>query len=277
MNPSIPKFTGIRAASLLSTPPKLNIQRIGLVSRHYNQDYGNGYPDFSASFRPVLKFLDDAGCDTVLFSLFSFIPRADFDVFAHLRLTHIQALCFEEFVLDAKGERHPGAYVVGVQNAFGWQQYRVHQVFSRLSNQSPLRLQQFVQDQFVHQRLLGNACLILCGESNGVKYVPAVKSVQDLFGLRQAIPENVSIVLNPVHDRMTRFEMLMKRCFLSAENRWVISVWNKGRLNKLGQTRDGKRPAWSVFHQEKAVIVPAIANPWAVEMGILDLRNATPF
>lgn len=42
------------------------------------------------------------------------------------------------------------------------------------------------------------------------------------------------IILNPVHDKMTRFEMKLKRRFLPKNNRLVISVWNKEKFQLSG-------------------------------------------
>ncbi len=259
--------------SVMVPPPNLTVRRIGLVSRDYNQDLGNGYKDFSATVAHMLPFLDNAGCDLVLFSLYSFIPRKGFDVLAGLELHTVRCLCFEEFVFDRKGNRKAGTYVVMVRTDDGWRQHRVQQAFGTLAGQPELVIHRFVQQEFAQRRILGNCCLIICGESNAVKYSPMQKRVVDAFGLRQAIPREVSVILNPVHDRMTRFEMLYKRRFLSEGNRWVISVWNKGKINSLGVTRDGTQPAWTVFHNGESVIAPSIANPWGVEIGIVSISE----
>jgi hypothetical protein len=75
---------------------------------------------------------------------------------------------------------------------------------------------------------------------------------------------------------MTRFEMKRKRQFLSRKNRWVVSVWNKGKTFGDGKVRDGNGPAWTVFRngEEKEVDVPLIPNELEVEMGILDIGPA---
>ena len=111
---------------------------------------------------------------------------------------------------------------------------------------------------------------MLCGESNGVKYSRDSKAVHDDFRLRKSIPEQAKIILNPVHDRMTRFEMNLKREFLSKNDRWVISVWNKGKVDKNGKVKDGKRPAWTIFYDGKEKAVESIPE-FGVEIGILDI------
>ena len=77
--------------------------------------------------------------------------------------------------------------------------------------------------------------------------------------------KNVNVILNPIHDRMTRYEMKLKRAFLSENGKWVISVWNKGRKNINGQTRDGKNPAWTVFYDGKELDIEPIPNNLDVE------------
>jgi hypothetical protein len=39
-----------------------------------------------------------------------------------------------------------------------------------------------------------------------------------------------------VHDRMTRFEMDKKRSYLSAADRHLVAVWNKGKVFKNRKT-----------------------------------------
>jgi len=49
-----------------NNPPRINVAKIGIVSRDYRHKYENGFRDFSEAFNEILKRLDDAGCDTVL-------------------------------------------------------------------------------------------------------------------------------------------------------------------------------------------------------------------
>jgi hypothetical protein len=75
---------------------------------------------------------------------------------------------------------------------------------------------------------------------------------------------------------MTRFEMKRKRAFLSEKGRWVISVWNKGKVvGKRRTVRDGGRPAWEVFHNGKEQTIPPLADsPVGIEIGIVDVGKA---
>jgi hypothetical protein len=80
--------------------------------------------------------------------------------------------------------------------------------------------------------------------------------------------------LNSGHDRMTRFEMPLKRRFLSQNNRWVISVWNKGKRDSSDRPRDGTKPPWTVFQNGKEIVVKPIQNQMGVEIGILEIGGA---
>jgi hypothetical protein len=73
---------------------------------------------------------------------------------------------------------------------------------------------------------------------------------------------------------MTRFEMKLKRQFLSEKGRWVISVWNKGKEDKNARVKDGSGPAWTVFHNGVSNDVDLLPNALGIEIGILDVEKA---
>lgn len=254
-----------------SAAPRLNIAKLGIVSRDYRHRYANGYRDFSAVLPAVLTLLDREGCDAVLFALFSVIPRQGYNpTRAFVGLRHIRAVLLEEFRDGRK--RIAQRYVVYRRTSKGWEAYTFWQQFGSLAGKHAEEISKFVCRD-LPKRMLGNCGVLLCGESNAVKYSPRDGRVHDPFGLRAALPAEVRIILNPVHDRMTRFEMRRKRRYLSDGGRWVVSVWNKGKRDSGGRARDGQGPAWTVFHDRRAVIVPRLANDFAVEIGILELPD----
>jgi hypothetical protein len=270
--------------------PHLKTSKIGIVSRDYSRRDVNGFRDFSNSFPEILQLLDQKGCDIVLFSLYSIVPRRSFQPLRHFKGHNIKSVLYEELSRHGKkmkgklkkpGEKRKGNFVVLHRKAHQWSKYILQQKFPSLTGMKKGVISDFVADEIPTCRILGNSCVLLCGESNGVKYSRKDKKVHDIFGLRKAIPKEATIILNPVHDRMTRHEMKKKRSFLSQRGRWVVSVWNKGKKFN-GRTRDGKDPAWTVFHNGKDCtkkMVKPIENPLkenrvGIEIGILKITSA---
>jgi hypothetical protein len=252
--------------------PSLSILKIGIVSRDYNKRYPNRYRDFSQILADVLALLDKNGCDSALFSLFSIISRKSFDPRTAFKgLQNIKAIFLEEFQ-DEKS-RKAGRYVIYYRAKSDWKEYAFNQIFGSITGMSLQDIEDFVMEE-MPKRIIGNCCVLLCGEINGVKYSRSDKRVHDDFGLRAAIRQKVNIVLNPIHDRMTRFEMKLKRQFLSQNGRWVISVWNKGKQDKNGKVKDGNNPAWTVFHNGNKITVQRVQNKFGSEIGVLDIRGA---
>lgn len=222
----------------------------------------------------LLRLLDEQQCDAALFSLYSVIARTDFDIAAILpQLKNIKAIFLEEFVDDEP--RRVSRYLVYHKSVEGWQKYEFHQQFATITGMSRNEVLGFVVSE-LPKRILGNCAVLICGESNGVKYFKSDQEIHDTFGLAASIPRSVSIILNPVHDRMTRFEMNMKRIFLSRNMRWVVSVWNKGKRDKNGTIRDGIDPAWTVYYNGIKIPVVSISNDLEVEIGILDANAPQP-
>lgn len=186
-------------------------------------------------------------------------------------LVCIKAVFLEEFQ-DREPRQH-GRYVIYHLTKQGWRDYEFSQAFGSLTDMTRIAITSFVNNE-IPRRILGNCCVLLCGETNGVKYAPKRKRVEDTFALRAAIPQRASIILNPVHDRMRRFEMKLKRQFLSENGRWVVSVWNKGKEDKNGKVRDGSSPAWTVFYNGKEMETDPTGNNLNVEMSILYFRKA---
>jgi len=252
--------------------PSLKVLNIGIVTRDYRNKFPNGYRDFTHTLSQVLRQLDYEGCDTVLFSLFSIIPRKGYDPLRDFNdLKNIKAILLEEFH-DGK-TRKAGRYVIYFRTTSDWKEYEFYQIFGTVTGMPLEEIDNFVKHE-VPKRIMGNCCVLLCGETNGVKYSKDDKKIHDTFGLRKAIPQSVNVVLNPIHDRMTRFEMMRKRQFLSKNNRWVISVWNKGKQDKNGKTEDGNGPAWTVFHNGNKLDVPQIQNDLGIEIGVLSVKRA---
>lgn len=268
------KDVGDPTSSTKTEPvPRLKVAKIGIVSRDYRHKYENGYRDFSEKFSDILKRLDAERCDTVLFSLYS-IARKSFRPFRSIRLRHIKAVLYEE---GGRGEKNRQC-VVFYRRGSNWLRYPLpNWGFPSLkgltTKQKQVKVDKFVRCG-IPGRTLGNCCAILCGEINGVPYHKDERVVRDDFGLRKSLQKEVTVILNSGHDRMTRFEMKLKRGFLSQNNRWVISVWNKGKQDKNGKTHDGTRHPWTVFHNGREVTEKKVELPnqiEEVEIGIVEI------
>ena len=256
---------------------QIKVPKSGIVSRDYNHEYENGFRDFSETFSDILKQLDEKCCDTVLFSLYSIIPRKSFWPLRLLRLRNIKAVLYEEFK-DGKKREIKGSVVL-YREGNKWHRYPLpNWGFPNLRGSQKAKTEKV--DKFkrlgMPGRVLGNCCAILCGEINSVPYHQHAKRVRDDFGLRRSLPTKVTVVLNPGHDRMSRFEMPLKRAFLSENDRWVISVWNRGKRDSGGRARDGTRYPWSVFHngQDITEIVEPQHQIANVEIGILEIEGS---
>lgn len=253
--------------------PNVNISKIGIANRDYNQEY-NGYWDFTQSLEDIFKIFDDAGCDAILFSLFSICPRQGFSINRYLeKLTNIKLVLIESFEFGEFDNYRAicnHAYHKG-HNSKKWFRYDYNQKFGSLNTMNDNMLSDFVSTE-IPKRLFGNSLSLLCGETNIVKYSQSKKIVEDTYKLFRQIPEDVQIIVNPIHDRMTRFEMKLKRKFLSKNNRWVISVWNKGKVDKNGVIKDGSKPAWTAFLNEKEIEIKKIIHNlgYSIELGIVD-------
>ncbi len=212
--------------------PSLNIRKLGIVARDYNKT-----KDFKASLPEVLQLLDKKGCDAVLFSLLSLKPGYDpREVLKGLK--NIKAVFVETFVESRITGRKPQDFVVYYRTPSAWKEYRLKQRFTTLRGQKTDDVRAFVQDE-MPERFLGNCGVLICGESNVVK---KVRENFDVFHLREAIPKEVRIILNPCHNWMKRPIMKKKRAYLSQKKRWVISVWCKGK--KI----DSTGTPWTIFY-----------------------------
>lgn len=250
------------------------LNKIGLVSRDYNYRFGSTR-DFELLFDDILSMLDKKGCDTVLFSLYTLINGVNMNIrLSRLNLSNIKVVLWEKFT-DGQ-ERKPIEFNINYRKNNKWYDRKFTQIFSSLSSIKSRNLKATIKlfkDKIITERCIGNACVFLCGEINGVKYNKTHKRIDDIFNVRRAIPPNIQLILNPTHDKMTRFEMNLKRKFLSANGRVVLSVWNKGKIFNGGKRRDGKAPAWKVFrngneYSVKPIQLPSSLRNFPIEIGI---------
>jgi hypothetical protein len=255
----------------------LKISRLGIVARDYRENEGNS--DFSQSIDEILKLLDEKGCDGILFSLFTLLRKNTLSEKRLKNLKNVKSLFIEEFEF-IKNVRTVTSFKIYFKVNKKWKYREVTQKFATLQYSKIFKRETI--DPFLReiktQRILGNSITLLCGESNVVKYSKSLKKVEDKFGFFDTIDSKVNIILNPIHDKMTRFEMKLKRSFLSHNNRIVISVWNKGKTYSNGNTRDGKLPPWTIYFngnelELKDENIMLSKNSSKIEIGILDINE----
>lgn len=258
---------GPASARRSTQEPAARIGKIALVAHDYTVPDCRGFYDYSEHFSRINRACDDRGCDTILYALYTWhsaspVARTHDSIFDGLE--HVQR------VLVEVGEPPDSFDHVEV-----WRRGQEEPVVARqrfaVSSASTGDKQRFLDD--LPARQIADALLMLCGESNIVRLKRASKSIEDVFGFRDRLRElKARVVLNPIHDYMTRYEMREKRRFYSRDGRVVVSVWNKGR---------GKESwlPWTVFHdgQERTDQVQEIETLFAerpdIRIGLLDMTD----
>jgi hypothetical protein len=258
---------------------ELRISKIGIVARDYRESNGNS--DFSKNIIEILDYLEEKGCDSVLFSLFAVMERNSLttELLERKSYKNLKSLFIEEFKFENK-ERHAKVFKVYHKQKNDWNIFEFTQKFGRLQYTKKFNneiMVPFIEEVKTH-RIMGNTVVLLCGETNIVKYSKKTRQISDDFNFLDTITDETNIVLNPIHDKMTRFEMKLKRQFLSMDNRVVVSVWNKGKTFLNGQTRDGLTPPWTIYFkgQEKIIDRENLKlkeNKSKIDVGILDLEK----
>jgi hypothetical protein len=247
--------------------PAARIRKIALVAHDYTVPDCRGFYDYSEHFARINRMCDDQGCDTILYALFTWdsaspVARTHASVFGGLE--HVQR------VLVEVGEPTDSFDHVEV-----WQRGQKEPLVARqrfATSSSPTGdKQRFLDD--LPARKIADALVVLCGESNIVSLKRASKTIEDGFGFSARLRElKTRVILNPIHDYMTRYEMREKRRYCSLEGRTVLSVWNRGR---------GKESwlPWTVFHdgEEWTERVREIEAPFAdrpdIRIGLVQLAD----
>jgi hypothetical protein len=211
-------------------------RKIALVAHDYNVPDSRGLYDYSEHFARINKLCDDQGCDTILYALHTWdsrssVARTHDAIFGGLQQVQRVVL---EVGQPTESFEHVEVWVRGRPEPI-----LASQKFAS-SKSSFADKYAFVAD--LPSRRIGDALLVLCGETNIVKLKRATKTFEDEFGFCDRVKESKTrLILNPIHDYMKRPEMRKQRKFYSQDGRTVISVWNKGK---------GKEAwlPWTVFH-----------------------------
>jgi hypothetical protein len=258
-----------RAAARPAGYPVDRVRTIALVSHDYNVTDGAGRDDYSEHFDRINRVCDRAGCDTILYSLYTWdrrspVPRTAASMFAGLARVHRIVLelydppyRYDHVEVWRRGHDAP---LVATQRF--------------ATSTAPRRQKQAFLDD-LPARQTGDAVLVLCGESNIASLVRGADEFHDPFGFADRLTEmGVRVVLNPIHDYMRRYEMRGKRRYYSLGGRTVVSVWNRGAGKEA-------RLPWTVFHdgEEYTAAVRELDTPFDdrpdIRIGVLDLATLT--
>lgn len=255
---------------------KVKLSKLGLVTRDYNLVAPNGCRDFSYDFEPILEYLDKQECDAALFSLYSLLYRHQSAVLLALaKQRHLKCVLVEYFDDDIDANKRINTQnVLYLKTDNGWHPYSCNKRFGSLSTREKKKAFELLS-VVATERNFGNATLLVCGETNIVRYQQMNKTVVDSYQYLPLLGDGIQVIINPVHDKMLRHEMPLKRKFLSQHGRTVISLWNKGKRFANGRQLTERQPAWSIYQDGAELMVPtvehSIENSIDLEIGIITL------
>ncbi len=257
----------------MGQPLSEKITKLGLVTHDYNKRNKEGLWDYTEHFARINHFCDREGCDTILYSLYTWderssLVRSQDSFFKDLLSVHRIILEFGN--LDLGYEQGTSHLKVEIWQDGQLTPTETTQKFST-SQDSWNKKKAFVAD--LPNRRLANALVMICGESNIASLVRKSKDFNDPFEFNKMLADlGASLILNPVHDYMRRFEMAEKRRYYSQGGRTVVSVWNQGK---------GKESSfpWTVFHDgvKRTELVKELENPFSdqpdIRIGVLCLES----
>jgi hypothetical protein len=236
------------------------IRRIALVSHNYRIAGQDARWDFSNHLAAINRKCDDEGCDTILYALYTWDVGSGFvrdhdAVFDSLRsvervvleagrLAKTPGSGGDELVVEAWTRGEPGPR-------------SMQQRFGRFGELDPVLGGAFVGA--LSERRIDDAVVIICGEVSIVK-LRRGGGFYDPYCAVSRLRTLAPIILNPIHDYMTRFEMREKRRYFSREGHTVISVWNQGKRHVDGRPIGEAAVPWTVFHDGRE-LTKCVAEP----------------
>jgi len=251
-------------------------QKIALISHDYTQRDSAGLWDYSEHFRRINEWCDQEGCDTILFSLYSWDRRSTVQKDAESMfkgLRHVRRIVLEAGDLAIEHDGPSDDLLVEVWLRDVQAPFLMRQRFAT-SKEAAHGAGNFIAD--LPNRQVGEALVMICGETNLASLNRALDEVSDSYRFLERLTEmRVSLILNPIHDYMQRYEMPRKRQYYSTQGRTVVSVWN------MGKGRESGIP-WTVFHDgvERTVLVQDLPCCFTdrpdIRIGVLSLKDLHP-
>jgi hypothetical protein len=240
-----------------------NINKVAVVSHNYNLSNSHGHQDFAEHASQIHSVCDGEGCDTILYSLFTWdenspIQRTHKTLFGDLK----RVRC----VILEVGNKKSAHKIVEVWLKEEERPRIMDQCFAK-STDPYERKREFIRS--IPRRIIGNSLVAICGESNIANYMPSNGNFRDEYGFNGELEAlGIRVVFNPLHDYMTRYEMKKKRAYYSKNQRMVITVWNMGR---------GKESSipWTIFYNGADItahvreVSPQIKDRFDIRIGIV--------
>lgn len=230
----------------------IDIKKLGLASHHYGTKEKR--KDFKDDFLKILKIFDsnEHKCNSVLFSSYTLktISLEAINLPESLQdLCNIRLIFFEE-LLGVYKRKSRTRYHMWMKHETEWVHHICHQSFGTVKTAAEKKCAANFVDTYSSKRVSGNYALMLCGEINVLKCVDKCAQIIDPHDIKRRCLHPGTVILNPSHDRMVRFEMNEKRKDFSRSGRRLVSVWNEGKVsNKQGskpRRLDAKFP-WVAF------------------------------
>lgn len=218
--------------------------KAALVSRNYRTE-----KDFSSCYSEVIKAADENQCDTVIFSMWSLHSgNKSFDKdYIFQNSQNIKRIFLETGNIEEQGNPDKMKnFKTEVWLKNKEKPEKIYQIFAKASEDEFLK--KTLAETF-DKRIFDGCGLMLCGESNIIKYRQSTKKPDDVYGISNILNKNnVRFIINPVHDYMIRHEMKKKRAFLSLNKRYTVSVWNLGKVSSSGKKINEAYHPWTVFY-----------------------------
>ena len=240
-----------------------SIKKVAVVSHNYNLYNSHGHQDFAEHASQIHSVCDGEGCDTILYSLFTWDENSPIQRNHKSLLGDLKSVrCV---ILEVGNKKTTNKSV----EAWLKEEERpriMDQCFAKSSDPYD-RKREFIRS--IPKRIIGNSLVAICGESNIANYMPSNGNFRDEFGFNCELEAlGIRVVFNPLHDYMTRYEMKKKRAYYSKNQRMVITVWNMGR------GRESSIP-WTVFYNEEDItaqvreVSPQIDGRSDIRIGIV--------
>ena len=119
------------------------------------------------------------------------------NILEELNFENIRTIFLEEFK-DSE-ERVPLENVIYYQDKDKWREQRLTQKFARTNELTKKRIEDF-RKEVKEKRIFGNFAVLLCGETNIVKYNKDDKKIGDPHNYLPLLNEEIEVILNPIHD-----------------------------------------------------------------------------